>query len=64
MIQATQGCIYAAKSNLFIGSDVTAPENQFSLFYDAAGEKMLIKAYFTMGFQYGWNSLVTGGMLV
>lgn len=62
--QSTQGCIYAAKSNLFIGSDVTAPENNFKMFYDETDEQMKIRAYFTMGFQYGWNSLVTGGMLV
>jgi hypothetical protein len=62
--QSTQGCIYAAKSNLFIGSDVTAPENNFKMFYDESAEDMKIRAYFTMGFQYGWNSLVTGGMLV
>ena len=60
----TQGCIYAAKSNLFIGTDVNAPENEFRMFYDPSDDKMLIRAYFTMGFQYGWNSLVTGGMLV
>ena len=63
-IQATQGCIYAAKSNLFIGSDVTAPENNFRMFFDESAEDMKIRAYFTMGFQYGWNSLVNGGMLV
>jgi hypothetical protein len=63
-IQATQGCIYAAKSNLFIGSDVNAPENNFRMFYDESDENMKIRAYFTMGFQYGWNSLVNGGMLV
>ena len=61
---STQGCIYAAKANLFIGSDVSAPENEFRMFYDNAGENMLIKAYFTMGFQFGWNSLVTGGQLI
>ena len=60
----TQGCIYAAKRNLFIGSDVTAPENNFKMFYDESAEDMKIRAYFTMGFQYGWNSLVNGGMLV
>ena len=62
--QSTQGCIYAAKSNLFIGSDVTAPENNFKMFYDESAEDMKIRAYFTMGFQFGWNSLVNGGMLV
>ena len=62
--QSTQGCIYAAKSNLFIGSDVTAPENNFKMFYDETDEQMKIRAYFTMGFQFGWNSLVNGGMLV
>ena len=61
---STQGCIYAAKSNLFIGSDVTSPETEFKMFYDPADDKMLIRAYFTMGFQFGWNSLVYGGQLV
>jgi hypothetical protein len=60
----TQGCIYAAKSNLIIGTDVTNPDNQLKMFYDEVGDNMHIRAYFTMGFQYGWNSLVTGGMLV
>jgi hypothetical protein len=64
VIQATQGCIYAAKSNLFIGTDVSAPENNFKMFFDEVAEDMKIRAYFTMGFQYGWNSLVNGGMLV
>tara|TARA_R110002073_G_scaffold144222_2_gene296261 strand:+ start:2093 stop:3205 length:1113 start_codon:yes stop_codon:yes gene_type:complete len=61
--QSTQGCIYAAKSNLIIGTDTTSPDTQLKMFYDNVGENMLIKAYFTMGFQFGWNSLVTGGML-
>ena len=60
----TQGCIYAAKRNLIIGTDTTSPDTQLKMFYDNVGENMLIKAYFTMGFQYGWNSLMTGGMLV
>jgi len=61
---STQGCIYAAKSNLFIGSDVTSPDTEFKMFYDQADDKMLIRAYFTMGFQFGWDSLVYGGQLV
>ena len=63
-IQATQGCIYSAKDNLFIGTDVSAPENELKMFYDEVTEKMYIRSAFTMGFQYGWNSLVNGGMLV
>ena len=63
-IDATQGCIYAAKSNLIIGTDVSSPDTQLKMFYDEVGDNMHIRAYFTMGFQYGWNSLVTGGMLV
>ena len=63
-VQCTQGCIYAAKANLFIGTDVTSPENELKMFYDEVGEKMLVRAAFTMGFQYGWDSLVNGGMLV
>tara|TARA_R110002020_G_scaffold225959_3_gene436300 strand:- start:8817 stop:9923 length:1107 start_codon:yes stop_codon:yes gene_type:complete len=63
-IDATSGCIYAAKSNLLIGTDVTNPENEMKMFYDEASDNMYIRAMFTMGFQYGWNSLVTGGVLV
>ncbi len=63
-IQATQGCIYGAKDNFFIGTDVSAPENELKMFYDEVTEKMYIRSAFTMGFQYGWNSLVNGGMLV
>ena len=60
----TNGCIYAAKDNLFIGTDVTSPDTQLKMFYDDASENMYVRANFTMGFQYGWNSLVNGGMLV
>ena len=62
--QQTQGCIYSAKDNLFIGTDVSSPENELKMFYDEVSEKMYIRSAFTMGFQYGWNSLVNGGMLV
>ena len=61
---STQGCIYGAKDNFFIGTDVSAPENELKMFYDETGEKMHIRSAFTMGFQYGWDSLVNGGMLV
>tara|TARA_R100000951_G_C2648050_1_gene183310 strand:+ start:2241 stop:3344 length:1104 start_codon:yes stop_codon:yes gene_type:complete len=63
-IQATQGCIYGAKDNFFIGTNVSAPENELKMFYDEVSEKMYIRSAFTMGFQYGWDSLVNGGMLV
>jgi hypothetical protein len=58
------GLIYAAKSNLFIGSNVTDPDNQLKMFYDEVSDNMYVRSNFTMGFQYGWNSLVTGGALV
>jgi hypothetical protein len=61
---STQGCIYGAKDNFFIGTDVSAPENELKMFYDEVTEKMYIRSAFTMGFQYGWDSLVNGGMLV
>ena len=64
IIQATQGCIYSAKDNLFIGTDVSSPDNELKMFYDEVTEKMYIRSAFTMGFQYGWKSLVNGGMLV
>jgi hypothetical protein len=58
--QATNGVIYTATSNLFIGTDVTAPENELKMFYDEASDNMLIRSYFTMGFQYGWTNLIYG----
>ena len=61
---ATQGCIYAAKDNLIIGSNVTDPDTQLKMFYDEVSDNMYIRSNFTMGYQYGWNSLVNGGSLV
>ena len=63
-IDATAGCIYTAKSNLFIGTYVTRPENELKMFYDEVSENMYVRAVFTMGFQYGWNALVNGAVLV
>ena len=63
-IQATQGCIYAAKDNLIIGTNVSDPDNQLKIFYDEVSDNMYIRSNFTMGFQYGWDSLVNGGSLV
>jgi len=63
-VQTTQGAIYAAKDNLIIGTNVMDPENQLKMFYDEVSDFMYIRANFTMGFQYGWDSLVNGGMLV
>lgn len=57
------GVIYAAVDNLFIGTDVNAPENELKMFYDEVTDKMYIRSYFTMGFQYGWSSLVYGATL-
>ena len=62
-IQATQGVIYAAKDNLIIGTNVTDPDNQLKMFYDEVSDNMYIRSNFTMGFQYGWDSLVNGSML-
>ena len=63
-IDATAGCIYVAKENLLIGTDVSSPENEMKMFYDEVSDNMYIRAGFTMGFQYGWNSLVNGVCLV
>ena len=62
--QTTNGVIYTAKSNLFIGTDVARPENELKMFYDEVSENMYVRAGFTMGFQYGWNSLVNGATLI
>jgi hypothetical protein len=63
-IQCTNGVIYAAKDNLMIGTNVTDPDNQLKMFYDEVSDNMYIRSNFTMGFQYGWDSLVNGSMLV
>lgn len=57
------GVIYAATDNLFIGTDVNAPENELKMFYDEVSDKMYVRSYFTMGFQYGWSTLVYGATL-
>ena len=59
-VNSKQGVIYAAKANILIGTNVTAPENELKMFYDEVGENMLIRSYFTMGFQYGWTNLIYG----
>tara|TARA_R100001440_G_scaffold1183_8_gene3934 strand:- start:2579 stop:3649 length:1071 start_codon:yes stop_codon:yes gene_type:complete len=58
------GVVYAAKSNLMIGSDVTSQENQFKMFYDEVTDNMYIRSLFKMGYQFGYNSLVACGALV
>jgi hypothetical protein len=63
-IQCANGVIYAAKDNLMIGTNVTDPDNQLKMFYDEVSDNMYIRSNFTMGFQYGWDSLVNGSMLV
>ena len=62
-IQCTAGVIYAAKDNLIIGTNVADPDNQLKMFYDEATDNMYVRANFTMGFQYGWDSLVNASML-
>ncbi len=62
--QTTNGVVYTAKANLFIGTDVARPENELKMFYDDVSENMYVRAGFTMGFQYGWNSLVNGATLI
>jgi len=59
-VNTKQGVIYTATANLFIGTDVTAPENELKMFYDESDEEMKIRSYFTMGFQYGWTNLIYG----
>lgn len=59
-----QGVVYAAKSNLMIGSDVTSQETQFKMFYDEVSDKMFIRSLFKMGYQFGYNSLIACGALV
>ena len=57
------GVVYAAKSNLMIGSDVTAPDTQLKMFFDEVTEKMYVRSYFKIGYQYGYNSLVHAGFI-
>ena len=62
--QTTNGVIYTASANLMIGTDVSSPENEMKMIYDEVSDNMYIRAGFTMGFQYGWNSLVNGATLI
>ena len=62
-VNVANACIYAAKSNLFIGTDTNSPETQLKMFYDEVSDKMYIRSHFTMGFQFGWSSLVYGACL-
>jgi hypothetical protein len=59
-----QGAIYTAKANLMIGSDVNDPANELKMFYDPISDKMYIRSYFTMGYQFGWSNLVSASTLV
>ena len=47
-----------------IGSNVNDPDNQVKVFYDDLEEQVFIRAYFRMGYQYGWNSLVHMQILI
>ena len=62
--QTTNGVIYTASANLMIGTDVSSPENEMKMIYDEVSDNMYIRAGFTMGFQFGWNSLVNGATLI
>ena len=58
------GCVYSAKDNLIIGTNVTDPDTQLKMFYDEVSDNMYIRSNFTMGYQYAFSSLVTGGCLI
>lgn len=60
---ATQIACYCAVENLIIGSDVTDPEGSFKVFYDDLEEKMFLRAYFKLGVQFLYSSLVQWGLL-
>ena len=59
----TNGICYCAKDNLIIGSDTTDPSSEFKVFYDDLEEKMFLRAYFKLGVQFLYPSLVQWGIL-
>jgi hypothetical protein len=58
----TNGICYCAKDNLIIGSDTTDPSSEFKVFYDDLEEKMFLRAYFKLGVQFLYPSLVQWGI--
>lgn len=53
--------VYTAKNNLVVGTDTTDPEGELKMFYDDLTEKVYVRAYFKLGFQYLHNSMVQLG---
>tara|TARA_R100000655_G_scaffold24_2_gene148 strand:+ start:17163 stop:18143 length:981 start_codon:yes stop_codon:yes gene_type:complete len=53
--------VYVAKQNLAVGTDVTDMEGQLKMFYDDLTEKVYVRAYFKLGFQFLHDSMVQIG---
>lgn len=52
---------YVAKQNLAVGTDTNDPEGEMKMFYDDLTEKVYVRAYFKLGFQFLHDSLVQIG---
>lgn len=52
---------YVAKQNLAVGTDTNDPEGEMKMFYDDLTEKVYVRAYFKLGFQFLHESLVQVG---
>ena len=53
--------VYVAKQNLVVGTDTNDPQGEMRMFYDELTEKVYIRAYFKLGFQFLHDSLVQIG---
>tara|TARA_R110000764_G_scaffold115173_4_gene202202 strand:- start:6753 stop:7736 length:984 start_codon:yes stop_codon:yes gene_type:complete len=52
---------YVAKQNLAVGTDTNDLEGEMKMFYDDLTEKVYVRAYFKLGFQFLHDSLVQIG---
>ena len=52
---------YTAKDNLVVGTDTNDPQGEMKMFYDDLTEKVYVRAYFKLGFQFLHDSLVQVG---
>ena len=53
--------VYTAKDNLVVGTDTNDPSGEMKMFYDDLTEKVYVRAYFKLGFQFLHDSLVVIG---
>lgn len=62
-VECNDGVCYCATENLIVGTDVSDPQGQMKMWYDDKDEKTYVRAYFKLGVQYLFDSLVQWGIV-